>query len=209
MKRPPLPALKLSLLLVLMALLLAIVGTLWSRGLAQDAALALQRQITALNGARQQLDHSRQQQQLIAGHLPAYQALAARGFIGAEDRLVWIEAIQQANRDAGLYGLDYRLTPRTSSLPALAQGLPLGQTTMNLTLPLLVETDLMRFLDALKARAPRGLYRIQGCTLSRLNDARFEIVNQPQLQAECDLLWFTVAEAAAAAQTAAAPKGGR
>ncbi len=126
MKRPPLPALKLSLLLVLMALLLAIVGTLWSRGLARDAALALQQQNTALNGARQQLDRSRQQQQLIATHLPAYQALAARGFIGAEDRLVWIEAVQQANRDAGLYGLDYRLTPRTPSLPALARGLAAG-----------------------------------------------------------------------------------
>jgi hypothetical protein len=209
MKRPPLPALKLSLLLVLMALLLAILGTVWSRGLARDAALALQQQNAALNGARQQLDHSRQQQQLIAAHLPAYQALAARGFIGAEDRLVWIEAVQQANRDAGLYGLDYRLTPRASSLPALAEGLPLGQTTMTLTLPLLVETDLMRFLDALKARAPRGLYRIQGCTLSRLNDARFETVHQPQLQAECELLWFTVAEPPATAHSAAAPKGER
>ena len=209
MKRPPLPALKLSLLLVLMALLLSIVGTMWSRGLARDATLALQQQNAALNGARQQLDRSRQQQQLIATHLPAYQALAARGFIGAEDRLVWIEAVQQANRDAGLYGLDYRLTPRTPSLPALAGGLPLGQTTMTLTLPLLVETDLMRFLEALKARVPRGLYRIQGCTLSRLNDARFETAHQPQLQAECELLWFTVAETTAAAQSAAAPKGGR
>jgi hypothetical protein len=192
MKRPPLPALKLSLLLVLVALLLAVVGALWSRGLAHDAALALQRQNAALNGARQQLDLSRRQQQLIASHLPAWQALAARGFIGVEDRLVWIEAVQQANRDAGLYGLDYRLTPRAPSLPALAQGLPLGQTTMSLTLPLLVETDLIRFLNALQARAPRGLYRVQGCTLSQLNNGRFEAVHQPQLQAECDLLWFTV-----------------
>jgi len=192
MKYPPFPTLKLPLLLVLAALMLAVAGAWWSQGQAQDAALALQLQHSALNGARQQLDRSRQQQQLIATHLAAYQALAARGFIGAEDRLVWIEAAQHANRDAGLYGLDYRLTPRTPSLPALAQGLPLGQTTMTLTLPLLVETDLMRFLAALKARAP-GVYRVQGCALSRLNDARFAAVSQPQLQAECELLWFTVA----------------
>jgi type II secretory pathway pseudopilin PulG len=203
MKYPPFPAIKLPLLLVLVALLLALVGALWSRGQAQDAALALQQQNSALNGARQQLDRTRQQQQLIATHLAAYQALVARGFIGAEDRLAWIEAAQQANRDAKLYGLDYRLTPRTSSLPALAQGLPLGQTTMTLTLPLLVETDLMRFLAALKSRAP-GVYRVQGCALSRLNDARFAAINQPQLQAECELLWFTVAE-----KTVAAKKGGR
>ena len=192
MKHPPLAALKLSLLLVLAALLLAGGGILWSRGQAQDAGLALQQQRSALNGARQQLDRSRQQQQLIATHLADYQALAARGFIGAEDRLAWIEAAQLANRDAGLYSLDYRLTPRAASLPALARGLPLGQTSMSLTLPLLVETDLMRFLNALKARAP-GIYRVQGCRLSHPGDASFEPVNQPRLQAECELLWFTVA----------------
>jgi hypothetical protein len=192
MKHPPFAALKLSLLLVLAALLLAGGGILWSRGQAQDAGSALQQQRSALNGARQQLDRSRQQQQLIATHLADYQALAARGFIGTEDRLAWIEAAQLANRDAGLYSLDYQLTPRTVSLPALAQGLPLGQTTMTLTLPLLVETDLARFLNALKARAP-GVYRVRGCQLSHSGDAPFEPVNQPRLLAECELLWFTVA----------------
>lgn len=193
MSRPPFSVLKLSLLLVLTALLLATASVLWSRGLAQDAALRLQQQRNALNLAQQQLDRSRQQQQLIATHLDAYQALAARGFVGDEDRLAWIEAAQLANRDAGLYGLSYRLIPRTRSLPALAQGLPLGQTTMVLSLPLLVETDLMRFLSALRARSS-GVYRVQGCRMSWLSRAPFEAVNQPSLQAECDLLWFTVAE---------------
>jgi len=192
MSRPPFSVLKLSLLLVLTALLLVAASVLWSWGLAQDAALRLQQQRNALNSAQQQLDRSRQQQQLIATHLDAYQTLAARGFVGDEDRLAWIEAAQLANRDAGLYGLSYRLTPRTKSPPALTQGLPLGQTTMVLTLPLLVETDLMRFLSALRNRAS-GVYRVQGCRMSWLGSAPFEAVNQPRLQAECDLLWFTVA----------------
>lgn len=192
MRHPPFAALKLPLLLVLAALLLAGGGALWSRGQAQDAATALQQQRSALNSARQQLDRSRQQQQLIANHLADYRALAARGFVGAENRLAWIEAVQLANRDAGLYGLDYRLMPRTASPPALAQRLPLGQTIMTLTLPLLVETDLARFLAALKARAP-AVYRVRGCHVSRLGGAPFEPVSQPHLQAECELLWFTVA----------------
>ena len=192
MKHPPFDVLKLSLLLVLTALLLAVGGVLWSRGKAQDAAMSLQQQQSTFTNAQQQLDRSRQQQQIIATHLADYQALAARGFVGPEDRLAWIEAAQQANRDAGLYGLDYRLLPRAPSLPAIAQGLPLGQTSMTLTLPLLVETDLARFLAALKARAP-GVYRVQGCQLSRLNEASFAAVNLPHLQAECELLWFTVA----------------
>lgn len=192
MNAPPFAVLKLSSVLVLAALLLSIVGIVWSRGQAQDAAAALQQQRSALAGAHQQLNRSRQQQQLIATHLAGYQALAARGFIGPEDRLAWIEAAQHANRDAGLYGLDYRLMPRMPSPPDLAPGLPLGQTSMNLSLPLLVESDLARFLAALKRRAP-GVYVVQGCRLSRLSDQVFEAVNQPQLLAECELQWFTVA----------------
>lgn len=193
MTRPPFPALKLPLLLTLTALLLTIGGIWWSQDLAAEAEQALQQQQRALNRSLKQLDHSRQQQQLITTHLAAYQALAARGFIGAEDRLAWIEAAQHANRDAGLYGLDYRLTPRTASPATLAQGLPLGQTVMTLNLPLLLETDLTRFLSALKARAP-GVVRVQGCRLSRINDTFTNATRAPQLSAECELLWFTVSE---------------
>jgi hypothetical protein len=192
MNPPPFAVLKLPLLLVLAALLLAAGAVLWGHHQAGEAEAELQRQRTALSLARQQLDRSSQQQQLIAAHLPAYQALAARGFVGAEDRLAWIEAAQLANRDAGLYGLDYRLMPRAPSQPELAQGLPLGQSSMTLTLPLLVETDLARYLAALKARAP-GVFRVQRCRLARLDNAAFEAVNRPHLQAECELLWFTVA----------------
>ncbi|HQT30695.1 MAG TPA: hypothetical protein PLE48_03635 [Thiobacillus sp.] len=196
MSHPPLPVLKLPLLLLLASLLLTIGGIWWSQDKAHQAEQVLQRQQDTLKSAQQKLAHSRQQQQLISTHLAAYQALAASGFIGAEDRLVWIEAAQHANRDAGLYGLDYRLAPRTASPPALAQGLPLGQTAMTLTLPLLVETDLTRFLTALKARAP-GLVRVRGCRLSRLSDTFMGVDRAPQLSAECELLWFTVADRAA------------
>lgn len=192
MTHPPFPALKLSLILVLAALLLAGSGVLWSRQQALDARAAQLQQHTALNAAQQRLDRSRQQQRLIDTHLADYQALAGRGFVGAEDRLAWIESVQLAGREIGLAGLEYRLTPRAASGPELAQGLPLGQTAMFLTMPLLVETDLPRFLAALKARTP-GIYRVRGCRLSRLGGTSFEAVNQPRLQAECELLWFTVA----------------
>jgi len=199
MTRPPFAVLKLSLILVLAALLLAGIGVMWSRQQALGAQAARLQQQAALNAARQQLDRSRQQQRLIDTHLAEYQTLAGRGFVGAEDRLAWIEAVQLANREVGLAGLEYRLTPRAATDPTLAQGLPLGQTAMVLTMPLLVETDLPRFLAALKARAP-GIFRVHGCRLSRLGSASFEAVNQPRLQAECELLWFTVTPATGSVQ---------
>lgn len=193
MTRPPFAVLKYSILLVLVSLALAMGSVIWSWSQAQDAALALQQQNSALNQARQQLNHSRQQQQLIASHLADYRALAARGFVGPEDRLAWIEAVQHANRDAGLYGLSYRLAPRQASQPELAQSLALGQTSMTLIFPVLVETDVPRFLAAIKTRAP-GVFKIKGCKLTMLGAQIFEAVNKPRLQAECELLWFTVAE---------------
>ncbi len=192
MTRPPIAALKTSILLLLAASVLSAVGIFWSHQQDADARAELQGQQVALRAA-----HARQQQgqteaRLIAQHLDAYQALIARGFIGEENRLAWIEAVHLANQDARLYGLTYTLSPRTAAPAALAGGLPLKQTRMVLKMPVLVETDLPRFLDSLRVRAP-GLFRVSSCRLARLSDAPPQPVNRPELDAECELLWFTVA----------------
>ena len=192
MSRPPIASLKTSILLLLAASLLSAAGVFWSHQQDTAARADLQRQQTTLNAV-----HTRQQQgqteaRLIAQHLDAYRALVARGFVGEENRLAWIEAVHLANRDARLYGLTYTLSPRTAAPPALAGGLPLKQTRMVVKMPVLVETDLPRFLDALHVRAP-GLFRVDRCRLARLSDAPPQPVNRPELDVECELLWFTVA----------------
>jgi len=192
MNRPPFTALRFSLALVALALMLAAAGIGWSL---HQASIARSKQETAhgrVVAAQHRLGRSREEARLLTTHLDSYRALAARGFVGPEARLAWIEAAQLANRDAGLYGLDYRLAPRQAERPEYAQGLPLGSTIMTLTLPLLVETDLSRFLTALQARAP-GVMRVQGCRLTRLSDGPFQASTQPRLQAECDIAWFTLA----------------
>lgn len=192
MTRPPIASLKTSILLLLAASLLSAAGIFWSHQRDTEARADLQLQQTALNAA-----HTRQQQgqteaRLIAQHLDAYRALIARGFVGAENRLAWIEAVHFANRDARLYGLTYTLSPRAAAPAPLANGLPLKQTRMVVKMPLLVETDLPRFIDALRARAP-GVFRVSRCRLARITDTPPQPVNRPELDAECELLWFTVA----------------
>lgn len=192
MTRPPIASLRTSILLLLAASLLSATGIFWSHQQATEARTDLQLQQTALIAA-----HARQQQgqteaHQIAQHLDAYRALIAQGFVGEENRLAWIEAVQLANQDARLYGLIYTLSPRTAAPASLAGGLPLNQTRMVVKMPLLVETDLPRFLDALHARAP-GLFRANICRLSRITDAPPQPVNRPELDAECELIWFTVA----------------
>jgi hypothetical protein len=192
MMRPPLASLKGSILLLLVAMLFSAAGIFWSSKQDSEASTALQQQQTALNAARARQQQGQTEARLIAQHLDAYQALIARGFVGEETRLAWIEAVQLANRDARLYGLSYTLSPRAAAPAALASGLPLNQTRMVVKMPLLVETDLPRFVDALYARAP-GVFRVDRCRLSRLSDAPPQFINQPEIDAECELLWFTVA----------------
>jgi hypothetical protein len=192
MMRPPIASLKGSMLLLLLAVLLSAAGIFWSSKQDSEASTALQQQQTALNAARARQQQGQTEARLIAQHLDAYQALIARGFVGEENRLAWIEAVQLANRDARLYGLSYTLSPRAAAPAALASGLPLNQTRMVVKMPLLVETDLPRFVDALYARAP-GVFRVDRCHLSRLSDAPPQPINQPEIDAECELLWFTVA----------------
>jgi hypothetical protein len=196
--RLPWSAIKTPLLLLVLVACAVAGGVWWSTGtlMRADAAYRMQRQ--ARLAAERQLQRSSTEKQLIARYLGGYRALAERGFVGPENRLAWLEAVQQANRDAALYGLDYTLAPRTAAPAALAGGLPLGQTAMTLRMPLLVESDLLRFLNALQARTS-SVYRIRTCRISRLSDTPPQAVNTPELEAECELLWYTVAPLAKAA----------
>ena len=192
MTPPPIAALKTPILLLLGAVLFAATGIFWSYGHDADARAARQQQHAALDAARKRHQQSQTEARLIAQHLDAYRALIAGGFVGDENRLDWIEAVHLANRDTRLYGLTYALSPRADAPAGLSGGLPLKQTRMVVRMPLLVETDLPRFLDALHARAP-GIVRANRCRLARITDGPPQPVNRPELDAECELLWFTVA----------------
>lgn len=198
---PTLPwhAIKIPLLILLAVVLVAGTGVWWSSGKLREAKTAQAQQIQANRNAEQSLQRSKTEKQLIQQYRGAYQTLVARGFIGAENRLAWLEAVQQANRDAHLYGVDYSLEPRA---PVSASGLPvssqsakasvLGQTVMKLRMPILVEDDLTRFFDALQQRTP-SLFRIRVCQISRAAETAPQPLNRPELEVECELLWFTVA----------------
>lgn len=192
MTRPPLDSLKTPILLLLVAVTLAVAGSVWSHRENASARATLQHQQAAFEAATTLQEQGRTDARLIAQHLDAYRALIAQGFVGEESRLAWIEAVQLANRDAQLYGLTYTLSPRAAAPASLASGLPLKQTRMRLNMPLLVETDLQRFFDALHTRTP-GIFRVSQCRISRVADTPPQPVNHPELDAECELMWFTLA----------------
>jgi len=187
----PWAALKSSSVILLVVMLITGTGVWWSANTLKQAEAARTQQNQASDAARQKLQRSNTEKQLIEQYRDAYQALIARGFIGAENRLAWLEAVQQANRDAHLYGLDYSLEPRSmASLPGM--GVPLGQTVMRIRMPMLVEDDLAHFLSALQQRST-SVFRVRSCQIARAGDSAPQAINKPELETECELLWFTIA----------------
>ena len=187
----PWAALKTALLMLLVVLAISATGVWWSANMFAQAEAARIQQNRVNDATRQKLQRSNTEKQLIEQHRDAYQALIARGFVGPENRLAWLEAVQQANRDANLYGLDYSLEPR-SMVQLPGQGVPLGQTVMKIRMQMLVEDDLTQFLVALQHRSP-SLYRVRECQITRNGEAALQPINKPELETECELLWFTIA----------------
>lgn len=150
---------------------------------------------TALNEARQKLFNAGAEKEVITLYLGKYQALQDLGFIGAEQRVNWVDGLRSANRSAGLFGVQYQISQQETF--ALANevggtGLPMKQSPMKLTFPMLHEGDLMSFFRALAAQR-NGIFMLNSCAVRRAHTGQ-PSVTEPNLNAECELSWVTISE---------------
>lgn len=168
---------------------------------------------TYLVAGRSEREYSRQEQRLAAarnGYFSAIQArktmtefqecflsLQARGIIGDERRLDWLEQLKSRARDLDLPALAYSLEPREPfRLPASSHiAAPLSASRMQLDMKLFHEGDLLVLLSGLRENAA-GLFWVQACELKRKEihpgAAGDSIDREGLVEAKCDLLWLTV-----------------
>lgn len=151
-------------------------------------------QSTALKEARDRFQRSGEERNAILKYLPAYRKLQSEGLIGAEQRIEWIEALRAANKQAGLFGVNYQLEAR-KPFTLLGQGNPasqfLQQSQMKLSFGLVHEGDLMRFLEML-ATQQSGMFFIRSCIIDRPVRIDTPAPRQPNLNAQCELSWLTI-----------------
>lgn len=152
------------------------------------------------NASGQRLAQSRQEEQEIKQKIVRYNALAARGIIGEEHRLDWVEEIDAIKNARRLYDLQYEIAPQktidTAILPGASGNYGFYASTMQFTLQLLHEGDLLDFLADLRATA-RAYIRPRRCDVSRLPKTAAGADQrgpQPLLKAECTLDWITLRE---------------
>lgn len=138
------------------------------------------------------------EERIIETQYPAFKQLHARGIIGQEHRLNWVETLRAAGDTLQLPKIDYRIEAQRIYVPEIALDsgpFDVNVSEMHLNLALLHEGDLIRLLAALD-RDSAGLFSVERCEMSREGEVRHAPdgpdVPATQLRADCLLRWFSL-----------------
>ena len=145
------------------------------------------------------LARASEEQQELRDKIGRFQALKARGYIGPERRLDWIETIDRIKAARRIIKLGYEFAPQrpvdASVLPggSSAGGFDIMSSQMRLHLQLLHEGELLAFLADLR-KAVQAVVQVRSCAIDRIPADAANRSNNAQLQVECTLEWISLRE---------------
>lgn len=175
-------------------------GSVWTAlQLQQSSEKALKEATAARSDIQTKLARARDEQAELRDKIDRYQALQARGYIGPEKRLDWIEAIARIKVARRIFSLDYEFTPQrpveSAVLPGgpTAGGLQFMSSQMRMQAQLLHEGELIGLIDEIR-NSVQALIQIRSCNMQRLPQSTTDRSNSAQIKAECTLEWITLKE---------------
>lgn len=183
----------LAILLVSIVLAWLLVSAASSRE--TQASEALQQQSALLEQARQQYRSSGTEKDNIEKYLPLYNNLIKRGFIGEEQRIDWISDLRNVNQANKFFGVNYEISAQEQyppKFPVVTGPFKLRRSVMKLTFALLHENDLLTLFARLPSET-NPPFMVRDCIVTKTNKelrGKFE----PNLNAECEIDWLTIAE---------------
>lgn len=184
--------------LIIMALIGG--GSVWTtQQLKKSGEKASREAIAAHKDMQAKLARASEEQQELRDKIDRFQALKARGYIGPEQRLDWIEAIARIKAARRILKLEYEFAPQrlvdSTLLPggASAGGFEIMSSQMQLRLELLHEGELLAFLAELRDTV-QALVKVRSCTIERTASGNAGRGNLAQLKADCTLDWITLKE---------------
>ena len=154
---------------------------------------AFERARGELSRAARQYRSASDDQAVYREYATRFRDMRARGWIGRERRLTWIEALRAINGDMKLPVLRYEIGQR---MPTRLDGAPGGdrlrlfRTPMELEIGALHEYDVVELLERLE-RAGAGLMALSGCRFSRDGSVRLD-PRVTNVRARCALDWYTL-----------------
>lgn len=175
-------------------------GALWNTQQKEKSSeQALREASAARNDIRARLARAREEQAELSDKIGRFQAIAARGLIGSEQRLDWVEAIARIKAARGIGNLEYDFSPQRPVdavlLPggAAAGGFEIMASQMRLQAELLHEGELLGLLADIR-NSVRALVRVRSCSLERIPAVATNRVSGAQIKADCTLEWITLKE---------------
>ena len=185
--------LQISVFGMLLMVALGVASVLFSRSQVKQADQAFSATQSERNNQDTKLKRLRSEERQIREHAALFNALKARGVIGEEQRLEWVELLKDIRERLRLIDLRYEISPQQPLEKTPVGTLALHASTMKLQLNLLHEEDLTRLLDDLRRQA-HALLQVKRCDVSRMQRSGPENTLQGYLQAECLIDWITVRE---------------
>ncbi len=151
-----------------------------------------------LNYISSQVSAIEDAERIFIENIDRFNVMVSNGVLNQEDRVALLAEIGRIRNEYKLFPLSVSISEQESRMLAFPESeeAPLEQMSLRgsrvqLSLPLLHEEDLTRFLaDVL---APQRMLIVNRCEINKLDvaeDAMFTIV--PHQQASCELYWYTL-----------------
>ena len=115
------------------------------------------------------LASANEEEREIKANLQQYQALAARGIVGEEKRLDWIDTITAIKNERRLFNIGYSIEPQKElDYPGFAAGggVNFVVSRVKMEIQLLHEEDLLNFIDDLTKRG-KSYLSVRSCDVQR------------------------------------------
>lgn len=180
----------------LAAIVLVAVG-LWLISAASQQRVRAQAQFAAAQADRRQtadrLARIAEEEREVSQKLDVYKQLKRLNILGEERRLEWADAITRIRAQRELLDLTYRVDRQRllKSLPGKPASVDFYASAMTVSLDLLHEDDLLRFLSDLR-ESGNAYYSVRSCELRRTGQAATGTTITPRLRAGCEIDLITV-----------------
>ena len=132
------------------------------------------------------LASANEEEREIKASLQQYQALAARGIVGEEKRLDWVDTVTAIKNERRLFSIGYSIEPQKElDYPGFSPGgsVKFMVSRVKITMQLLHEEDLLNFIDDLAKRGKPYL-SVRSCNVAREGPSGGTTL-APRLQANC------------------------
>ena len=133
------------------------------------------------------LASANEEEREIEANLQQYQALAARGIIGEEKRLDWIDTITAIKNERRLFNINYSIeSQRALDYPGFGAGggVNFVASRVKMDIQLLHEEDLLNFIDDLTKRG-KSYLSARSCDVQRAERGSGGTTLASRLQAAC------------------------